>query len=27
MGYPFVWLTIILTSLGLILYFKRKGWW
>ena len=27
MGYPFVWLTIILTSLALILYFKRKGWW
>jgi magnesium transporter len=27
MGYPFVWLTIILTSLGLSLYFKRKGWW
>jgi magnesium transporter len=27
MGYPFVWLTIILTSIALILYFKRKGWW
>jgi len=27
MGYPFVWIIIILTSITLILYFKRKGWW
>lgn len=27
MGYPFVWLTIILTSALLTIYFKRKGWW
>ena len=27
MGYPFVWLTILLTSIGLTIYFKRKGWW
>jgi magnesium transporter len=27
MGYPFVWLTIVLTSVALIIYFKRKGWW
>jgi magnesium transporter len=27
MGYPLVWLTILLIGIALGLYFKRKGWW